>query len=106
MSELREIGKASKVLALFTFISRLLGLVRNQILSHYFGASLVADAFVAAFTIPNALRRLLGEGALTPSLVSSLTRYKQEVEDQGQEASVWRSFISSSFAWLTLACVS
>ncbi len=104
MSEIKEIGKASKVLALFTFVSRLLGLVRNQILSHFFGASAVADAFVAAFTIPNALRRLLGEGALTPSLVSTLTRYRQE-SDSPMDSKDWRSFISSSFAWLTVICL-
>lgn len=94
-SEKSEIGKASAILAFFTFISRLLGLVRNQILSHYFGASFVADAFIAAFTIPNALRRLLGEGALTPSLVATLTRHLKTDD--------WKSFVRSAFAWLTIA---
>lgn len=76
-------------------LSRLLGLIRNQILSHFFGASLLADAFIAAFTIPNALRRLFGEGALTPAFVSIFTR------NLGDERS-WKDFLSSTFAWLTI----
>ncbi len=103
-SEAREIGRASGILASFTLLSRLLGLVRNLVLSHFFGASFVADAFVAAFTIPNALRRLLGEGALTPAIVSLLTRALKESKGTGTAAlAEWQKFISNTFVWLTLA---
>jgi putative peptidoglycan lipid II flippase len=96
--ENKEIGKASKILAASTFLSRILGLVRNQLLSHYFGAGFLADAFIAAFTIPNALRRLLGEGALTPAFVSLFTR-QLENEKPGTKA---KSFANQSLAWLVL----
>ena len=91
--ENKEIGKASSILAASTFLSRVLGLVRNQILSHFFGAGFLADAFIAAFTIPNALRRLFGEGALTPAFVSLFTSQLKD-EKAGAEA---KSFANQVF---------
>ena len=49
--------------------SRLAGLVRTRVFSHYFGQSDVADAFNAAFRIPNFLQNLFGEGALSASFI-------------------------------------
>jgi putative peptidoglycan lipid II flippase len=98
--ELREMGRASSILALFTIFSRIFGLVRNQILGHYFGAGHISDAFIAAFTIPNALRRVLGEGGLTPSIVATITPYlKSETQDRTDPEV--RSLINSAFFWLT-----
>ncbi|MBN8554514.1 MAG: murein biosynthesis integral membrane protein MurJ [Deltaproteobacteria bacterium] len=107
-SEKREIGRASGIMAFFTLVSRLLGLVRNQILSHFFGAGFVADAFIAAFTIPNALRRLFGEGALTPAIVALLTRSLKEPTTNPDNPNIrqpWQKFISNSFIWLTIFLV-
>ncbi len=52
-----------------TVISRLLGLVREQVFSHYFGAGVVVDSFFAAFRIPNLLREFFAEGALSAAYV-------------------------------------
>ena len=41
-----------------TFISRLLGLVREQVIAGVFGANWMTDAFLVAFRIPNFMRRL------------------------------------------------
>ena len=49
--------------------SRILGLVRDQIFAYLFGTTFVADAFNLAFTIPNLLRRLFGEGALSAAFI-------------------------------------
>src|SRR6185436_19948438 len=50
--------------------SRIAGLVRLQVFSHYFGLqSDAADAFNAAFRIPNILQNLFGEGALSASFI-------------------------------------
>ncbi len=51
------------------FLSRILGLVRQRALAHYLGNSGVADAFTAAFRIPNLLQNLFGEGALSASFI-------------------------------------
>lgn len=50
-------------------LSRLVGLVRNRVFAHYFGTSDAADAFNAAFRIPNFLQNLFGEGVLSASFI-------------------------------------
>ena len=50
-------------------LSRILGLVRNRVFAHYFGTSDAADAFNAAFRIPNVLQNLFGEGVLSASFI-------------------------------------
>lgn len=50
-------------------LSRIIGLVRQRVFAHYFGTSAAADAFWAAFRIPNLLQNLFGEGALSASFI-------------------------------------
>ncbi|HEY3383460.1 MAG TPA: murein biosynthesis integral membrane protein MurJ [Vicinamibacterales bacterium] len=58
------------LVAIGIFVSRIFGLVRVRVFSHYFGlASDAADAFNAAFRIPNLLQNLFGEGALSGSFI-------------------------------------
>ncbi len=70
-------GKHSAILMVCTVISRVLGLVRTMVVSWAFGASGVADVINFTFNIPNNLRKLLAEGALSsaflPVLASSLS---------------------------------
>ncbi len=63
-----------------TVISRLLGLVREQVFSHYFGAGAVVDAFNAAFRIPNLLRDFFAEGALSAAYVPV---FSQKLKNEG-----------------------
>jgi putative peptidoglycan lipid II flippase len=58
-----------------TLASRVLGFVRDMVVARAFGAGPVTDAFFVAFRIPNILRRLLGEGALSTAVVPMLTDY-------------------------------
>lgn len=60
--------------SLAILISRVLGLVREMILSRYFGAGLATDAFNVAYRIPNMLRDLFAEGVLSAALVPSFVR--------------------------------
>jgi putative peptidoglycan lipid II flippase len=50
-------------------LSRIAGLVRQKVFAHYFSTSLAADAFNAAFRIPNMLQNMLGEGVLSASFI-------------------------------------
>ncbi|AYQ56724.1 Putative lipid II flippase MurJ [Bathymodiolus thermophilus thioautotrophic gill symbiont] len=59
-----------------TFISRILGLIRDYIVARYFGANGLTDAFLVAFKIPNFLRRLFGEGAFSQAFVPILADAK------------------------------
>ena len=58
-----------------TAFSRVLGFVRDLLIARLFGASLAADMFLVAFRIPNLLRRLVAEGALTVAFVPIYTEY-------------------------------
>ena len=55
--------------ALGILLSRIAGLIRQRVFAHYFGLGLEADAFFAAFRIPNFLQTLFGEGALSASFI-------------------------------------
>ena len=55
-------------------ISRVLGLVREVVLARYFGAGLHTDAFNVAYRIPNLLRDLFAEGALSSAFVPTFIR--------------------------------
>lgn len=62
--------RSSALVALGIFCSRLTGFIRQRVFAHYFGLqSDAADAFMAAFRIPNFLQNLFGEGALSASFI-------------------------------------
>ncbi len=64
------------VVSAMTFLSRVLGLVRDVVVAYFFGASASADAFFLAFKIPNFFRRLFAEGAFSQAFVPVLSEYK------------------------------
>src|SRR5688572_22238155 len=69
MSEPKRKSSASFLVAAGIFLSRISGLVRQRVFAHYFGQSAAADAFTAAFRIPNFLQNLFGEGVLSASFI-------------------------------------
>ena len=66
-----------------TMASRLLGLLREQLFASLVGAGFFADAFEVAYRIPNLLRDLFAEGALSAAFVPTFAKVEQ---DQGREA--------------------
>jgi putative peptidoglycan lipid II flippase len=79
MPELAPLSKnglagAAWSVAVATMISRMLGLVREMVLARYFGAGLYTDAFNVAYRIPNILRDLFSEGALSSAFVPTFVR--------------------------------
>jgi len=69
-----------------TLTSRVLGLARDQVLAGYFGAGNDMDAFVVAFRVPNLVRDLFAEGAMSAAFVPTFTR---ELTLEGKEHA-WR----------------
>ncbi|HTF84130.1 MAG TPA: murein biosynthesis integral membrane protein MurJ [Cellvibrio sp.] len=69
--------RSSVVTGSMTMMSRVLGLVRDQVLAHVLGAGGAADAFFLAFKIPNFFRRLFSEGAFSQAFVPVLSEYRQ-----------------------------
>ncbi len=87
-----------------TMLSRVLGLAREQLFAALMGATMFADAFVVAFRIPNLLRDLFAEGALSQAFVPT---FKRELKHEGADSayelanrvaarqSVWRICVAS-----------
>jgi putative peptidoglycan lipid II flippase len=83
--------------------SRVLGLVRDQVLAYYFGASHAMDAFNVAFRVPNLFRDLFAEGAMSAAFVPAFTR---RLTADGK-ASAWRlgNTVINALALVTAALV-
>jgi len=82
----QNLGRHGSVVAGMTSLSRVSGLVRDMVLSYFFGATPAADAFFVAFRIPNFFRRLFAEGAFSQAFVPVLAGYRnREPVDQMRE---------------------
>jgi putative peptidoglycan lipid II flippase len=92
--------KAAGVVGLAVLCSRVLGLARDQIFFALFGGGRVMDAFTIAFRIPNLLRDLFAEGALSTAFVTVFTR-TAALED---DAAAWR--LANKVATLTAVTLS
>lgn len=68
--------KALATVSSLTFVSRVLGFVRDAIIARVFGAGAATDAFFVALKLPNLLRRLFAEGAFAQAFVPILAEYK------------------------------
>ena len=88
--------KAAGIIGLAVICSRLLGLAREQICAALWGGGAAMDAFTAAFRIPNLLRDLFAEGALSTAFVTTFTK---TIAREG-EAAAWR--LANKVATLTV----
>jgi putative peptidoglycan lipid II flippase len=85
----------------FTFLSRIMGLVRGKYIAWLFGRGTEADAFYAAFVLPDMISYFLVGGALSATLVTILTRFR----DTGRESEGERSLsVILTTMYLVLGC--
>src|SRR5437867_12825028 len=82
----RSVARNAGTVGAATLLSRVLGLVREQVMAGFFGAGFATDAFIAAFRIPNLLRDLFAEGAMSSSFVPTFT---ETLAKQGEDEA-WR----------------
>src|SRR6187431_2328170 len=94
----QSVARSAGIVSIAVMFSRVLGLVREQVFAHYFGAGFLNDAFQFAFRIPNVLRDLFAEGALSVAFVKVFTDYLIKKS----EAEAWRL---ASLAFNALAVV-
>jgi putative peptidoglycan lipid II flippase len=80
-----NVARNAGIISLAVMASRVFGLVRDQVFAALFGAGLQYDAFLTAFRIPNLLRDLFAEGALSAAFVTTFT---QTLQSQGKEAAI------------------
>ncbi len=99
-----KIAKSAATVSIAVMCSRVLGLVREQIFAGMFGAGMAYDAFVVAFRIPNLLRDLFAEGALSAAFITVFTDYdtNRSKEETWQLASNVLVFFGVFLSLLTL----
>ena len=83
---LTRLARSAGLIGIATLTSRLLGLARDRTYAHFFGAGDAMDAFIVASRIPNLVRDLFAEGAMSAAFVPTFTRY---LTTRGKEAA-WR----------------
>jgi len=103
-SEGAKVARAAGVVGFFTFLSRILGLVRDMVVAGMFGSGMAADAFFVAFRIPNLLRRLFAEGSLTIAFIPVFTEYltRKGEKDAFEMARVVLTLLSLALVVVTL----
>ncbi len=93
-------ARATGVVAIAVMCSRILGLIREQVFAGLFGAGRNLDAFLMAFRVPNLLRDLFAEGALSTAFITS---FSGKIATEGDE-SAWR--LANKVATLTVVFMS
>lgn len=81
-----SVTRSAGIVSVAVMFSRVLGLVRETIFARYFGAGFLYDAFLVGFRIPNLLRDLFAEGALSAAFVKVFTDY----QIKNSESEAWR----------------
>lgn len=92
----RRLARSTAIFSLATGVSRILGLVREIVASYYFGAAGKVNAFTVAFQVPNLVRSLVADAALSAAFVPVFT----ELLEKGEKRRAWR--IASTLFWLVL----
>ena len=96
--------KSASIISLLTLVSRITGMVRDQLMAAMFGASAMTDAFNVAFRLPNMFRRLFAEGAFSQAFVPVLGASKVKNGDEATKILVDR--VATVLFWvLVLTCV-
>lgn len=94
-----QMGFAALVLAASALLSRLMGLIRDKVISWQFGAGNEADLYFAAFVVPDIINYLLAGGFMSITIIPILARCFKENEDDA-----W-NFFSCIFLWMAIASI-
>ncbi|GIU94586.1 MAG: lipid II flippase MurJ [Gaiellaceae bacterium] len=92
----RRIARSTAVFSAATAVSRALGLVREMVSAYFFGVSGLINAFTVAIQIPNLVRALVADAALSGAFVPVFS----ELLERGERRRAWR--VASTLFWLTL----
>jgi putative peptidoglycan lipid II flippase len=92
----RRLAWSTAIFSLATGLSRILGLVREIVAAYYFGAAGKINAFTVAFQVPNLIRSLVADAALSSAFVPVFS----ELLEKGDRKRAWR--VASSLFWLML----
>lgn len=104
LGEKGRVARAAGIVGSGTLLSRIFGFIRDIFIANLFGAGMAADAFFVAFRIPNMLRSLLGEGALSAAYIPVFT---QVSHTEGREKALEFSNVTLTVlgVFLTFFCL-
>jgi putative peptidoglycan lipid II flippase len=99
----KNIAKSAAIVSVITMLSRVLGYIRDAISAAIFGVGIASDAYFVAFRIPNMLRNLLAEGALSSAFIPVFTEYleKRDKKDVWMLAANVMSLLAIVLAFVT-----
>ncbi len=92
----RRLARSTFIFAIATALSRVFGLIREIVAAYYFGAFGRINAFTIAFQIPNLIRALVADAALSSAFVPVFS----ELIEKGERRRAWR--VASTLFWLML----
>ncbi len=95
----KRLIRSTMTVSFWTFISRVLGFVRDMLFAKLIGVNLAFDAYIVATKIPNFMRQLFAEGAFSQAFVPVLSEYKEKYPKDLQR------FVQSLLGLLTLGLV-
>ena len=95
-----SVFKSFSLMSILTFLSRILGYVRDLLFAFIFGASSSADSFLLAFRLPNLFRRLFAEGAIGNALIPLYLDIKKKSNKK-----IAQSFYNSVFNYLIIIAI-
>src|SRR5215471_13992907 len=97
MREHRQLLRSASLISVLTIVSRIFGYIRDSRVAFLLGAGTAADAYTTAYRIPNLLRRLVGEGAVSAAFIPVFSRYLAE----NKKADAWE-FADTMLTLLTI----
>src|SRR5215468_7838539 len=105
MDEHRQLLKSASLISVLTILSRILGYIRDSRVAYLLGAGTAADAYTTAYRIPNLLRRLVAEGAVSAAFIPVFSRYIAEKrhKDAWEFANTILTLITAVLTVLTIA---
>ena len=106
MKKNKSLVRSGLILSLMTFASRIMGLVREMTKAAFLGTGLYADCFAVAFQIPNLLRRLFAENAISVAFIPTFKGYLEKGDSQENKKET-QDFITSTLTLVTFltACI-
>lgn len=100
--ELKTVTAAAVIIAFSTLASKVVGLVRDRVFAHYFGAGVTMDAYYAAFKIPDLIYGLLIAGALTAGFIPTFSKLFFSKEDKSDAWKLANNILSITGVLLAL----
>ncbi|KKQ33143.1 MAG: hypothetical protein US49_C0002G0038 [candidate division TM6 bacterium GW2011_GWF2_37_49] len=90
----RDILKKTAQFGSFTFLSKILGIIREVLIARFFGVGAISDAFIMSFRIPNFFRQVFAEGALNASFIPAFIKTVKEGKREQSNGLMTLSFLA------------